>query len=107
LQRIIEIVNNLPNVKYSNQKYRIGLFNALKAKKMRKIGVFAEVPRKVEYSLTPYGKSLFPVIVILREWGVKRLIDSPDLMSDNEELKAYMKVITSKEDLSFLDKFNI
>lgn len=69
--------------------------------------VFAEVPPKVEYSLTEYGKSLLPVIIILREWGIKRLIDYPDLMSDNEELKYYMQVITSTEDLSVLDKFKV
>lgn len=69
--------------------------------------VFAEVPPKVEYSLTEYGKSLLPVIIILREWGVKRLIDNPKLMENNDELKYFMQVITSTEDLAFLDKFKI
>lgn len=68
--------------------------------------VFAVVPPKVEYSLTEYGKSLLPVIFILREWGVKRLIDNPSLMEHNEELKYFMQVITSTEDLAFLNKFN-
>ena len=69
--------------------------------------VFAEVPPKVEYSLTEYGKSLLPVITTLREWGVKRLMENPDLMESNEELKYFMQVITSTEDLSFLDKFKV
>ena len=69
--------------------------------------VFAEVPPKVEYSLTEYGKSLLPVIITLREWGVKRLMENPDLMESNEELKYFMKIITSTEDLSFLDKFKV
>ncbi len=69
--------------------------------------VFPQVPPKVEYSLTEYGKSLLPVIKILREWGVKRLIDNPDLMEENEQLKYFMEIITSKEDLSFLDKFKV
>lgn len=69
--------------------------------------VFAEVPSKVEYSLTGYGKSLLPVIFILREWGVKRLMENPELMESNEELKYFMQVITSTEDLSFLDKFKV
>ena len=30
---------------------------------------FAEVPPRVEYSLTPLGKSLAPVIEALRVWG--------------------------------------
>jgi DNA-binding HxlR family transcriptional regulator len=31
--------------------------------------VFAEVPLRVEYSLTPLGRTLDPVIQSLREWG--------------------------------------
>ena len=35
--------------------------------------VFPIVPPKVEYSLTELGKSLMPVIVEMRNWGVKYL----------------------------------
>jgi DNA-binding HxlR family transcriptional regulator len=69
--------------------------------------VFAAVPPKVEYSLTDYGKSLLPVIMILREWGVKRLIEHPELMENNEELQYFMQVITTTENMSFLNKFAI
>ncbi|WP_375378020.1 winged helix-turn-helix transcriptional regulator [Thermophilibacter sp. ET337] len=31
--------------------------------------VFAEVPPRVEYSLTPLGQSLAPVIDALKAWG--------------------------------------
>ncbi len=31
--------------------------------------VFAEVPPRVEYELTPFGKSLEPVLLGMREWG--------------------------------------
>jgi len=31
--------------------------------------VFAEVPARVEYSLTPRGETLRPVIEALRDWG--------------------------------------
>lgn len=33
--------------------------------------VFAQVPPKVEYQLTPYGASLLPIIGALREWGMQ------------------------------------
>lgn len=35
---------------------------------------FGEVPPKVEYSLTPLGKSLLPLISHMHDWGVKHLI---------------------------------
>lgn len=31
--------------------------------------VYPQVPPKVEYELTPFGKSLAPVLISLREWG--------------------------------------
>ena len=31
--------------------------------------VFAEVPPRVEYRLTDYGKTLAPVLTALKEWG--------------------------------------
>lgn len=33
--------------------------------------VYREVPPKVEYSLTPLGTSLIPILMQLREWGVQ------------------------------------
>ncbi len=35
--------------------------------------VFAEVPPRVEYKLTPYGKSLMPIIDVVQKWGIKDL----------------------------------
>lgn len=39
--------------------------------------VYRQVPPKVEYSLTPYGQTLKPIILSLRAWGdeyLKRLV---------------------------------
>lgn len=39
--------------------------------------VYAEVPPRVEYSLTPRGSTLCPVIKQIWKWGVKHEIPSP------------------------------
>jgi len=35
--------------------------------------VFAEVPLRVEYFLTEYGNSLYPIINEMRKWGYRHL----------------------------------
>lgn len=35
--------------------------------------VFAEVPLRVEYYLTQYGESLYPIIYEMRKWGYRHL----------------------------------
>lgn len=39
--------------------------------------VYTQVPPKVEYSLTPLGESLKPVLTAMHEWGL-RVLRSPD-----------------------------
>ena len=43
----------------------------LEAAGLVKRTVFAEVPPHVEYDLTPFGRSLEPILLSLREWGAK------------------------------------
>lgn len=49
--------------------------------------VFAEVPPRVEYEVTDYGRSLEPVLVSMQEWGrdfkSRRLAE--EALSDAEE----------------------
>ena len=35
--------------------------------------VFAEVPPRVEYSLTNYGRTLEPIMVAMRDWGAEHI----------------------------------
>ncbi|MDJ0626072.1 MAG: helix-turn-helix domain-containing protein [Candidatus Caenarcaniphilales bacterium] len=45
--------------------------------------VYAEVPPRVEYSLTEYGRSLKPIMLSMRDWGAKHMQIKPA----NNELK--------------------
>jgi DNA-binding HxlR family transcriptional regulator len=38
--------------------------------------IYAEIPPRVEYKLTKYGKSLMPVIDVIQQWGEKDLKNS-------------------------------
>ncbi len=42
--------------------------------------VYAEVPPKVEYSITEKGKSLYPILELMCEWGEKNIDDRFQLM---------------------------
>ncbi len=44
--------------------------------------VFAEVPPKVEYSLTGLGRSLKPILVHLKDWGVRNVLESESRRGD-------------------------
>lgn len=33
--------------------------------------IFAEIPPRVEYTITERGESLFPIIAAMKEWGVQ------------------------------------
>ena len=35
--------------------------------------IYAEIPPRVEYFLTPKGHSLLPIIVLMKEWGQSHL----------------------------------
>ncbi len=37
--------------------------------------VFAQVPPKVEYSLTDQGRTLGPILIAMRDWGQQHIID--------------------------------
>jgi DNA-binding HxlR family transcriptional regulator len=35
--------------------------------------IYAEIPPRVEYKITKLGKTIFPIIESMREWGEKRM----------------------------------
>jgi DNA-binding HxlR family transcriptional regulator len=42
--------------------------------------IYAEIPPRVEYFLTPKGKSLLPIISLMKDWGLKYLKDEQLVM---------------------------
>lgn len=52
-----------------SQKVLTQNLRELEEAKLIKRKIFAEVPPKVEYSLTPLGKSLEPILMSLQSWG--------------------------------------
>lgn len=50
--------------------------------------VYQQVPPKVEYSMSPYGHGLKPLLVSMRSWGTEHLEHLEELYGkDNEEQK--------------------
>ncbi len=47
----------------------------LEANKLVHREVFAEVPVRVEYTLTNDGKTLFPILEAMNDWGSKRSLE--------------------------------
>jgi DNA-binding HxlR family transcriptional regulator len=46
--------------------------------------VYKEVPPKVEYSLTDFGKTLEPLILFMKEWGEKYKIKLKEAETQKE-----------------------
>lgn len=57
------------SVGHVSQKVLTSQLRAMEADGLVHREVFAEVPPRVEYSLTPLGRSLEPVIDALKVWG--------------------------------------
>lgn len=45
--------------------------------------VYPEVPPKVEYSITEYGKGLEPILVAMHEWGTAHTLRKNKKISEN------------------------
>lgn len=46
--------------------------------------VYAQVPPKVEYSISEYGKSIEPVLDVMHQWSVRHVEHKTMLSSANE-----------------------
>jgi DNA-binding HxlR family transcriptional regulator len=44
--------------------------------------IYAEIPPRVEYFLTPKGQSLLPIIALMKDWGLSHLQPEGQEMGD-------------------------
>jgi DNA-binding HxlR family transcriptional regulator len=47
--------------------------------------VYAQIPPKVEYSITEYGKGLVPLLMSMHEWGFTHLKHLNELYGESQE----------------------
>lgn len=66
-QRFSELKRSLPEI---TQKMLTKQLRELEDEDIVDRKVYAQVPPKVEYSITEYGRSLEPILVKMHEWGL-------------------------------------
>ena len=49
--------------------------------------VYAQIPPKVEYSMTEYGKGLIPLLMSMHEWGISHLQHLDEQYGENKVTK--------------------
>jgi len=67
-KRFAQLQRSLPGV---TQKMLTQQLRELEADGIVRRQVYAEVPPKVEYSITPLGESLWPVLQAMHDWGMR------------------------------------
>ena len=65
-QRFTDFIKTIPAI---SKKVLTDNLRALEDDGIIEREVFAEVPPRVEYSMSPLGKSLKPVLDAMKEWG--------------------------------------
>lgn len=65
-QRFTDFIKSIPGI---SKKVLTDDLRALEEDGLIEREVFAEVPPRVEYSLSPIGKSLKPILDAMRDWG--------------------------------------
>ena len=65
-KRFMELTRLMPN---TTQRMLTLQLRELEADGIIARHIYPQVPPKVEYELTPFGRTLAPVLISLREWG--------------------------------------
>ena len=70
-KRFSELKRDMPEI---TQKMLTKQLRELESEEIVKRVVYAQVPPKVEYSITEYGKTLEPILEAMHEWGTKHTL---------------------------------
>ena len=70
-QRFSELKRKVPGI---TQKMLTNQLRELEEEDIITRKVYPQVPPKVEYSITEYGKSLEPILVAMHEWGTTHVL---------------------------------
>lgn len=70
-QRFNELKRSIPGI---TQKMLTKQLRELEEEDIIERVVYPQVPPKVEYSMTHYGKSLQPILEAMHEWGTKHTL---------------------------------
>ncbi|MFD2045514.1 winged helix-turn-helix transcriptional regulator [Ornithinibacillus salinisoli] len=70
-QRFSELKRSIPDI---TQKMLTKQLRELEDEDIIERVVYPQVPPKVEYSISEYGKSLEPILAAMHEWGTKHTL---------------------------------
>ena len=79
-KRFSELKRSLPGI---TQKMLTKQLRELEDEDIIKRVVYPQVPPKVEYSITEYGKSLEPILEAMHEWGTKHTLHKMQKSNQN------------------------
>jgi DNA-binding HxlR family transcriptional regulator len=69
-QRFSELKRSIPGI---TQKMLTKQLRELEQEDIVKRVVYPQVPPKVDYSITEYGRTLQPILEAMHEWGVRHI----------------------------------
>ncbi|OCT15443.1 HxlR family transcriptional regulator [Paenibacillus pectinilyticus] len=83
--RFNELKRHIPGI---TQKMLTSQLRELEVEDIIQRVVYPQVPPKVEYSITEYGRSLEPILTAMHEWGTKHTLHKiQKLNRKNDEAK--------------------
>jgi len=82
MKRFNELKRRLPGI---TQRMLTKQLRELEADQIVYRNIFPEIPPKVEYSLTEFGKTLVPSLKALQDWGLEYLDKLADIRNQNNK----------------------